>query len=299
VDPAELDRRIDRIGAAADTARSGTRVEWREVWTDIKATGAAFKQVKFPDRTDREQAWQRFQAAIDNVKTEQTRQREQRERAAADSSGHLDHIRALVSDAAPDDGLWRVVLGLCTGGISLIVETALDAVLGRSDEVYADLHRRSALLREAGQYLSANKNEMRGADKATAFGAIQEGRQRLDSDWAQWKEAIREAKAARHQDYLERQARREERDAKRRAWRDNQNAYIARLEDALERLEGARDRRQAHLRDLEEKRAEAWSDGFRDRVDGWISEEESNISDIEDKMRSVADKLEEAKGKLD
>lgn len=294
----DLEQQIDRISSTAGAASAGNRVDWRDLWNDIKAVGAAFKETDFASRDEREQLWSRFQAAVDEVKAEQARQRQRREHMADGSSRHLDHIRSLVDAAAPDDGLWRIMLTLFSGGTNLLVEAALDSVFGKHDEVFAELHRRSALLREAGQYLSANKGEMLGADKAAAFNSIKSGRERLDEDWARWKSAIAEAKAARHQQYLERQARREERNSRQQAWRENQVSFIARLEGALEKLESARGRRREHLAELCEKRATAWSEGFRDRVDGWISEEESNIADIEDKIRDVANKLEEAKGRL-
>jgi hypothetical protein len=298
VDAGSLERDIDRIASAAASARSGSRVEWRDLWNEIKSTGAAFKQTQFGSREDRENAWQRFQAAVEQVKAEQTRQREQREQRSANSKHHLEHILNLVNAAAPDDGLFRIMMTAITGGTNLLLEAGLDALFGKQDEVFTELHRRSGLLREAGQYLSAHKAGMLGADKATAFDSIKNQRERLDGDWAQWKETMRAAKATRHEDYLQRQARREERDAKQRAWRENQISYVARLESALERLGAARNRRREHRSELYDKRSSAWSDGYRERIDGWIAEEESNIADIEDKMREVADKLENAKSKL-
>src|ERR1044072_2073682 len=246
-----LERQIERISSAVVSARSGARVEWRDLWNDIKAIRGSFKEVQFGSREEREQTWQRFQDAVAEVKSEQARQRERREQLSSGSSRHLDHIRGLVDAAAPDDGLWRMMLTVFSGGTIIFAEAAMDALFGKHDEVFAELHRRSAALREAGQYLSANKAEMLGADKAAAFSSIQGARQRLDSDWANWKDAIREAKAARHRQFQER---REERGAKQPAWRENQVAFIARLHSAVETLGDARSRRRSHLAELYEKR---------------------------------------------
>lgn len=293
-----LEQQIVRVSSAVGNAKAGERVNWREVWDDIKAIGEAFKSVRFPDSQQHQEAWGRFQAAVAAVKSEQTRQRERRERLAESSSNHLRHIQRLIDAAAPDDGMGDLIITAFTGGTNLIVKAAMDAVFGKEDDVFTELHRRSALVREAGQYLSANKAEMLGADKKVAFDNITRGRERLDADWASWKEAIRAAKETRHREYLERQARREERDAKQREWRERQISFIARMDHALERLGTARERRRTHIVELYAKRATAWSEGYRERVDEWISEEERNISDIEDKMRDVADKLADAKSKL-
>ena len=42
----------------------------------------------------------------------------------------------------------------------------------------------------------------------------------------------------------------------------------------------------------------AWSDGYRERVEGWIDEEEHAIDDIEAQIRQVEDWLEEDRSKL-
>ena len=77
-----------------------------------------------------------------------------------------------------------------------------------------------------------------------------------------------------------------------------QKAFVSRLYESLGKLEGARDRRADHLRHLEEQYQSAWSDSFRDRVQGWMDEERGNIHEIEEKIRSVRDKIDEASRKL-
>lgn len=287
----KLRREIAGLQQALNASASGSRVDWKNVWADIKGIGASFKGAEFSSREERENAWSLFQNVVGQIKEQQARHREKQEQLASGSSRHLDHIRSLTDAASPDDGLADILITVFTAGANLALKAGLDALLGHHDEMFAELHRRSAALREAGQYLSAHKAEMLGRDKAAAFESIKSQRERLDADWSAWKSAIQEAKQKRHEDYLERQAKRE-------AWRENQNAYVARLEGALERLDSARSRRREHLGDLREKRDSAWSDGYREKVEGWIDEEEQNIADIESKMRDVADKLEEAKSKL-
>jgi hypothetical protein len=146
-----LERDIEALGSAVASAGSGHRVDWRAVWSDIKAIGAGFKDTRFADRDAREEAWSRFQAIVRSVKDQQARQHERREQLASGSSRHLDRIRNMTDAAVPDSGLGRMMLTLFTGGLNVIAEDAMDALFGRQDEVYAELHRRSAILREACQ----------------------------------------------------------------------------------------------------------------------------------------------------
>ena len=65
-----------------------------------------------------------------------------------------------------------------------------------------------------------------------------------------------------------------------------------------ETQKGDHGNRRSHLSELEDKRSSAWSDDFRDRVDGWISEEESRIADIESKMDQIRTWIAEARAKF-
>jgi len=62
---------------------------------------------------------------------------------------------------------------------------------------------------------------------------------------------------------------------------------ISKLEDRLERLKRALDRRRSDLARLEAMRDSARSDSYRKRIDDWIEEERSRIAEIEGKIEQV------------
>jgi hypothetical protein len=53
------------------------------------------------------------------------------------------------------------------------------------------------------------------------------------------------------------------------------------------------------LDNLRDQRNSAWPDSFRDRVKGWIDEEENRISSIKEKIDRIEGWLEEARRKLE
>ena len=75
--------------------------------------------------------------------------------------------------------------------------------------------------------------------------------------------------------------------------------FIDRLEGEEDKLEAALSHRQEHLAKLLDDYRNAWSDGFRERVEGWIDEERQNIADSEAKLDGVRGKLSEARLRLD
>jgi len=64
------------------------------------------------------------------------------------------------------------------------------------------------------------------------------------------------------------------------------------------RPEAVRSRKVDHLEELEAKLSEAWSESFRERVEGWISDERDQIREIDEKIASAYAKLNDARSRL-
>ena len=148
----------------------------------------------------------------------------------------------------------------------------------------------SEVLCEGWGLLSRYKSEMLGGHKQEAFEALSKAKEILDNQWARWKETQQEAYEARCQI-------REEREAKRAVWRERTENNIGNLRQWLERFQEILANREAHLEELEEKRDTAWNDEFRERVEGWIEEEEENIQVIREKIEGVESRLEDERQK--
>lgn len=307
MEPRELEAQINRIEVAVIDS-GGSHVDWKAIWKQIGETGKAFKETLYPSRDDKNAAWDRYQLAVVAVRERQTAHFEEKS-ARRDffkrSESHMYKIMSLADGAKPPSGLEDVILMLATGGLYGIAKVALDAMFGESDVEKRRLQQRSAALKEANAYFSENKAEMVGQHKQQAFRYIQPIRERLQSDWEAWQQHRDEIYAERKRQHEERHAAWEERQEKRRAWearreewRAKQEGFIEAQGERIDRLENALDRKRDHLRDLEDKRAGAWNDDFRDRVDGWIDECESAIRDIEEKLDIARAKRDDAQRRL-
>jgi len=156
------------------------------------------------------------------------------------------------------------------------------------DETKEMLLHCSEKLREGWDLLSEHKVEMLGRHKKEAFDALSDAQTKLNAAWERWREAKDRAW----------EAFREQKREKREAFEDRVRANIEKLQERLDKLSGVLHHKESHLDELRDKQASAWSDDFRDRVEGWIDEEESAIQDIRAKIDQIEEWLEEERSKL-
>lgn len=291
MDNCELDGLIDELEVVVEDA-APLRTKWKPVWDHIRAISAGFKGSRYPSREEREVSWIRFQSLIDRVKEIQSQENQIRESMRGVSERYRDEIIARAHAAIPPSGFEEGLAGAFLAPINMF-SAAFSRLLPGSpvDERKEMLKTCSETLSEGWGLLSRYKSEMFGGQKQEAFEALSKAKEILDNQWARWKETQQEAYDARCQV-------REEREAKRTAWRERTESNIGNLQQRLERLREILADRESHLEELEEKRDTAWNDEFRERVEGWIDEEEENIQGIREKIEGVEGWLEEARGKL-
>ena len=290
----EIEALVDSLEALVSEVEGGSG-KWKDIWVEVRSIGKAFKGSRFPSSQDRQQAWGRFQSVVGHVKECQNRAREVFEERERESEDHLDQILTYADRATPSSAMDDVIITLATGGLSVLVREGISAILGPFDERKSELRHCSQQMKEGWAYLSRNKGSMLGKHKQRAFEALKEASESLDAEWKSWKEARQDAFERFH---TERQAAQEERQAKREAWEERIRANISKLEDRLDRLEDALGRRRGNLSKLEDMRDSAWSDDFRDRVDGWINEEEDRIEDIEQEIGKIKGWISDSESKL-
>jgi len=268
------------------------RAKWRDVWSEVKGIGQAFKESRFPSVQDRHQSWNRFQSIIARIKVNQERARTEFEQRTRESEFHLNQLRSYAWKATPSSGLADVLLTILTAGTTLVIE----AILGPYDQRKLELQRCSEAVKEGWAYLSQNKGKMLGKHKKEAFDALTHASESLRSAWDTWKSGKQQAL---DQYYSEKRKAWEARQAKREEWETRMRDNIAKLEDRLGRLEDVRGRRQENLNRLEDMLCAARSDSYRDRVEGWIDEERERINEIENKIHLMRGWLSEMRAKLD
>jgi conjugal transfer/entry exclusion protein len=293
-DGSDIEALLDSLETLVDEAE-GTKGKWKDVWSEIKNIGQAFKDSMFPTAQDRQAAWTRFQSIIAKVKAGQERAKEIVEARVRESKSHLEQILSYAERAAPSSGSGDAVLAVFTGGLSILIEEGIGAILGPFDDRKFELLKCNEAMKEGWAYLSKNKAAMFGDHKQEAYDALKSASDRLTAAWDMWRS---ERQGAIDQFHAEKQAAWEARQAKREAWEIRMRDNISQLEDRIDRLESALDHRQSNLSKLEDMRDSTWSDSYRDRVDDWISDEHERIADIEKKIDQIKGWISDTEMKL-
>ena len=293
-DGSKIKALLDSLETLAHEAE-GKRAKWRDVWSEIKNIGQAFKESWFPTAKDRQVAWNRFQSIVARVKASQERARREFEERVRESERHLQQILSYAWRATPSSGSADTILAIATGGLSVLIKAGIEAILGPFDERKLELQKCSEALKEGWSYLSKNKGKMLGKHKKEAFDALSKASDSLRRAWDTWKTGRQ--RAIEHY-RAEKRAAREARHAKREAWESRMRDNISKLEDRLDRLESALHRRQSNLSRFEDMRSSARSVFYRERVDGWISDERKKIAEIQRKINQIKAWISDTKAKL-
>jgi len=293
-DGSGIEALLDSLKALVDEAE-GKRGKWKDVWSEIRSIGQAFKESRFPTVQDRQTAWGRFQSIVARVKACQEQAMHEVEGRVGESERHLEQIRSYAREATPSSESADALLAIFTGGLSILIREGVQAILGPFDERKLELQRCNKAMKEGWAYLSENKTAMLGKHKQEAFGALKSASDSLTAAWNTWKRGRQEVV---DRFRAEKQAAWEARQAKQETWETRMRENISTLEDRLGRLESALDHRQSNLSKLEGMRDSAWSDSYRERVDGWISDENERIAGIKEKIERVKGWISDAEAKL-
>ena len=291
MDQPDLEEKIDGLEDTVDGAKP-FRTKWGAAWGEIRSISAAFKETRFKENAQRQEAWRRFQSLVSRVKEIQSEEDRRREDFKRTSQRHKDEILACASQAEPPSEVGSALLSVIMPVIPL-VEAAVNAVLPgpEIDETLRSLQYCSRKMKEGWNLLSDYKEEMTGKDREEAFQRLKYAQEVLNDAWGKWKDLKARVNEVREQ---AREARRERHEQ----WVERQRANIAKLEDRIERLNSVLSHKESHLDDLYDKRDSARGDDFRSVVEGWIDDEQRAISDIKGKIEQVEDWLDEARSKL-
>ena len=285
MDPSALDGLISKLDSHYRQAARRDR-PWSEVWNEIKHIGASFEDVRYPSKEAKNGAWEKFQGIVDSVKETQAEERTQWERNAENSARLRNQIITQGEYGRPpnafESGIADMIMGPITALAELVVDMAtLGLLQGKIDHEKEALKAYSSNLRKAWDLFKQHKDEMLGKDKHEVFQTLRQIQDELDVAWGAWKKL--------NDQYYE---------AKRSAHRGRVEASIEKLESRLENLYSILSKKETHVSELEIKRDTAWNDDFRDRVQGWIDEEENRIIDVKEQISQVEGWLSEQRGKL-
>jgi len=272
---------------------------WSELWTLVKQINSGFKEVKYPSREDKEKAWALFQGLIKRAKerSEQNKarirqQEEEWERKKQKSKFTKEEIILKAESAGPMSGFQRSFseIFVLPGKIIADVITGLFGMNDDKDldDIYKELLECNRALEKGWELFNQNIELMLPGDKNEAYKYLQDARKKLDYAWSQWKEKKTALKVLRKRQVEEKHA----------LFLERVKCNVAKLEEKLEKAEGALIRQQSLLEDLREKYDSAWSDNYRRRCGEWIQECEDRIVSIKEHINKLEDWLKKERTKL-
>ena len=264
----------------------------QELWDFAKAKNDTLL------RKDKDAIYQALRSANERLQKAWDQWKQVREEKSAELR---DQIVGMAEAAVPLE--WTELIGTLGGayltdGLSLILELL--------DDEKSKLQAQREKLQEVWALFKREKNNLLPEDRQTVYQALRDAESRLQGAWGQYSSARDECNAARRE--------------KHEAWRnrvegnlsENQQR-ISKLNGVLERkrqnlennqqriskLENALERKRQNLDELYEKLSDARSDSVRERVGGWIGENESSIEDIEAQLERVNGWIEEDESSIE
>lgn len=301
-DTGKLESKIRDLELAAGTIGK-QRVNYRELWDEVRSIQSEFKAVRFKEQEDREKAWQRFQNVVGTMKASIDKAKADNQNRFEKSEELLRRIERLARSAIPSTGFEDLIFNLATFGMAKVITAAVNALPGPPvDERKMELEGCSTALREGWALHRESKDKMIGQHRSEGWKALKDAQDRLDAAWASWREAkgkMREAKqAAREQRDREHAARQAEFERKQAAFRDRVRTNIAKNEASLDKAEAAEDRTRDNIANLRDRIANARHPDQIARLEGFLQEAEDRLDSIRESIARLRDWIREDRDKL-
>lgn len=235
---------------------------WGEVWNLVREIGSSFKLVRYPSRGQHQEAWERFQKIVGEIK----RHKEEAEERSAE-------LKATILDHLSNTNTSR------SNAFQVMFDAFFDGMCGITEEQDLDnwkeeLQDASSELHAARDVYYGNKEELLSADRKEVGQELYRVKERLDNEWSAYKDSRRDLR------------------------RERLNEKIVRTEEHLEGLYEAQTRREEILERLYEQQDDAEGDRL-ERIEGWIEEEEARLSDIQEGISNTEDRLTGYKSQLE
>lgn len=273
----DLNKKIDRLESLVFRASNVLSYDWqniqdgiglcREIQEDFK------KKIRYPTKAERDEAWQKFfnlREELYGIK---------RKAAESRSDEHRREINSYLKDA----DYWYAADQLFDVFTFDLMKTSKEGMIWKGQQ-----------LRQAGILLTQYKLEMLAEHKADIHERIVSIRQEHDKFWDRYKACNEERQKVRE----EKRRAWEEGQARRENARERIKANIEKNRENLDKARDALERQKQRRRDLEDQIASAWSDGFRERAEGWLDECNEKISDIEDSIDRIKGWIDDGESRL-
>lgn len=226
MDSDQLNREIDDLKSDLHgwfTTKDG--FFWRGAWAKVREIGAAFGKTRFPQASDRDDAWNRFQTIVEEMKKEGEAHADRRRQQAEGSAEVKSEILQMAAQAWPrsEDAFLeflgtitgaKIIAEIFVGALEMTVELFMRMV-GLGDDRTAqqklrdEMKQRSERLREAWSYFTSQKHRLLPADKDQCFKTLSGVQYELDLIWGELKRASAEQREQRERRFRERRSAKE------------------------------------------------------------------------------------------
>lgn len=303
--------------------------EFGNIRAIINNTFEIIKQNKWPSRELRNEHWDRFNLVREAVRKIEdnyyTQLREEIQNRTAHSGDLTKVIIEIVENTHPDKQLAELVMPVRNLKQFFLEpdEELKDVALLQQEidpESKSTLRIKSDVLRDIRKIITESRNEITKDDKQRIYVTIDSFHSLLDNAWKSYKEEMQlkqstreeriKQNAGKKQEWLEKQkdfltmleGRFENQTAFREKLKkiaEDQDAFIARLESRIENQQDYLIKLNDQLIDLEEQQASAWTEKFKEKVDGWIVNKKQKMGEVEKEVLNLHKKIAEIKRKTD
>lgn len=306
MDSKELDAKINELTAALrEPLFSAHRREgefWRGVWAHIREIGQTFPTIHYPTTGDRQAAWERFSAVVEDVKRQRDEHHAQRKSKEDDSQHLLADIISKTQEGWPHEDGFVEFLGAITGATLLaeVMVTAMEmmasiltlGLLGRheADPRRARLMACSAAMKEAWTLYRSCRDDLLPHHRDAARKALTGVQGELDNEWSRFK--------------AEQQAHRDERGRRFAENREAKEELISEARGLIGRHRDAAARRRAKeifqdwraLKSAGRDHDDRLWQAFRDALDEfWSASREDRRRHLREQIEKTEEKLERAR----
>jgi len=188
----ELDKIIEGLNVY-----SGSSVSYESAWKEIRNIGESFKSVRYPTVDEKNQAWDRFQTMVVQIKKSQNRPWET-ERFSETSKKLKKKIFAQIILPKPPSGIEKAFGATVLKPLNIVSNVA-DATLPwppikDSRKIMEDC---SAQLKSGWAIFNLHKKDMTGKDKHEAYNSLNNVHGRLNEAWDKWRDIKKQGRKKR------------------------------------------------------------------------------------------------------
>lgn len=279
IESLQLDKLIEQLEEMVNTAArpiigDTSKEQWDDIFELMPQIQDHFKTVRYPQKFDRDEAWVKFNNIRNNAFESKNSQYKVK------SKTHYNEIWSRLEDADYNwriDSLAKVVLW---GEFKVSIET---------------MKERGKMLKEAGIYFKENKMEMTKEHKAEIHEKFIEVRESHDVFW----DRVKEYREEQNKIYEDKKQAWEEKQLKSQEIKERMIANREKLKINLNKSEDFLSSLESQKSNLEDKISSAYSDNFREKHEGWLSEVEDKIREVEEQIEKFKTWIQEIDDKLD